>query len=99
MSMPNHSWERLVAAARNAPLRGDVEAPYGFATRVAALARQAEPMTSSIFGRYSLRALGIASLLALASVAANYSAITSAFSDEPSVAADDPVSEVVDIAS
>ena len=100
MSMPNQSWDRLVAAARQAPQEADAEAPFGFATRVVALSRRPEGRGASIFGRYSLRALGVASILAVASVAANYSAIATAFSDDQPVAVtDDPVSEVVAIAS
>ncbi len=97
---PNHpAWDKLTAAARQAPASEDVSAPYGFATRIAARAFAHERPHFSLFARYSLRALGVASLLAIASVAANYSAIASTFSDEPVTTADDPVSEAVDIAS
>ena len=97
MNDTQHTWARLVAAARRAPDERDTTAPYGFSTRVAALAAERAPV--SLFARYSLRALGVACLLAIASVAANYSAIAGAFSDEPAVAADDPVAEAVSIAS
>jgi hypothetical protein len=97
---PNHpSWDKLVNAARRAEPARDESAPYGFATRVAARAMAAERGHFSLFGRYSLRALGVASLLALVSVAANYSAISSAFSEEPVATTDDPVTEAVNIAS
>ena len=92
-------WQRLVAAARQAPDDRDPAAPYGFATRVAALALSASPRPSFsfVFERLSLRALGIACLLMVASVAANYSAIASAFEDE--VDLHDPVTEVLELES
>jgi hypothetical protein len=99
---PQKSWQRLVAAARQAPPpAGDEAAPYGFATRVAALAFARPDPGPSIFARYSLRAAAVAGLLALAAVAANYTAIKGAFDDEgaPVNPTDDPVAEVVDLAS
>jgi hypothetical protein len=102
MSQPdrNQPWLRLAAAARQVRDDRDTAAPYGFATRVAALAFAPERVVSSLFERFSLRALGIASLLAIVSVAANYSTITKAFNANEDVAtADDPVAELVDIAS
>lgn len=100
MSLNHPSWDKLTAAARRANSMQDESAPYGFATRVAALALAQERSQFSLFARYSLRALGIASLLAIVSVAANYSAITAAFTDDqPAMTAVDPVTEAVNIAS
>ena len=101
MNDPLKSWQRLVAAARQAPPAGDLSAPYGFSTRVAALAFAPPAPAASIFARYSLRAAAVAGLLALAAVAANYTAIKGAFVDEsvPVSPTDDPVGEVVDLAS
>ena len=99
MSENNTPWNKLVAAARTAPVDGDVSAPYGFATRIAALALSEERRHASLFARYSLRAVGFAGLLALVSVAANYSAIVSMFQSEPAMATADPVAEAVDLAS
>jgi hypothetical protein len=98
---PHKSWLRLVAAARQVPPAGDESAPYGFATRVAALAFAPSAPAPSVFARYSLRAAAVAGLLALAAVAANYTAIKGAFDDEsvPVTSPDDPVGEVVDLAS
>lgn len=95
------AWEKLVAAARRAPPGAAGEsAPYGFSTRVAALAFADERPLESAFARLSLRAALIACLLAVAAVGVNYAAIKGAFADEPPVAAnDDPVAEVVDLAS
>jgi hypothetical protein len=69
---PRHPWSRLVAAARQAPDDRDASAPYGFATRIAALAVHPQRTMASLLERFSLRAVGIAGLLALASVAMNY---------------------------
>jgi hypothetical protein len=60
-----------------------------------------ESAGASLFARFSLRALGIACLLMVTAVAANYSFITSATvaEDESGTLSDDPVAEVLDIAS
>lgn len=90
----DQSWARLTAAARRAPAPGDTAAPYGFSTRVAALAlAAAERPMRSLFERFSLKAVGLASLLAVASVVANYSALTvEAAEEDYSVVGEDPVS-------
>jgi hypothetical protein len=94
------TWRKLVLAARRAPATPDEPAPFGFSTRVAALAFAAQPASPSPFARVALRAAVVACLLAVAAVAANYSAIAGAFGDEAAVAAnDDPVAEVVDLGS
>lgn len=75
---PNHprdSWSRLAAAARLARDDRDVTAPYGFSTRVVAQAFASEGRVASLFDRFAFRALGVACLLAAASVAVNYSAL------------------------
>jgi len=88
-------WEQLVAAARRAPAVDDLAAPYGFATRVAARAFSEPPPFALLaaFGRFSVRALWMAGLLMLASMAANYVAFASGEEDEQSVV--DPVSDVL----
>jgi hypothetical protein len=92
-------WQRLVEAARRAPPAGDEAAPFGFSTRVAALAFEQRPSPAFIFARTSLRAAAVAGLLAAAAVAVNYSAIRGAFEDDSAAAADDPIAEVVDLGS
>lgn len=98
MSTFDKSWQRLTSAARRAAPAADEAAPYGFSTRVAALAfERSQPSPSSV-ARLSLRAAFIACALAVLAVAANYSVISSAFEDSPSATAgDDPVAEVVDL--
>ena len=96
----DQAWRKLVAAARRAPPPADEAAPFGFSTRVAALAFDGARPAPSAFARLSIRAAGVACLLAVVAVVVNFSAITGAFEDEPAAAGgDDPVSEVVNLGS
>lgn len=79
---PRHPWARLTAAARAVPDNRDEASPYGFATRIAALAMAQERVVVSLFERFSLRALGVSCLLALCSVAINYHLISSPIEEE-----------------
>jgi hypothetical protein len=89
---PNQAWARLTASARRAPSAADMTAPYGFSTRVAALAfSAAERPMRSLFERFSLRAVGVASMLAVLSVVANYTSLTVAAEEEINATGDDPV--------
>ena len=99
---PKHPWQRLAAAARRAPDDRDTVAPFGFAGRVAALALSAERSAVSLLERFSLRALGIACLLTMVTLATNYSVVTRLFAEDeaiPAMTTDDPVAELVDVAS
>ena len=69
---PHDPWSRLVRAARQAPDDRDTSAPYGFSTRVAALAFAVERHSVSVLDRMAWRALGVAGLVALFSVMLNY---------------------------
>ncbi len=100
---PHTPWSRLTAAARTAAARTaadgrEAAAPYGFATRVAALAMAQERKVASLFERFAFRALGTACLLALLSAAVNYSVFSPvpAFSDEE-LTEDDPVAVLLDV--
>ncbi len=97
MNPSDQKWNRLTAGARSAPDDRDTAAPYGFSTRVVALAF-AQQRVGSLLERFSLRALGIAALLALVCVAANYSSVAGSLGDD-SASTDDPVAEIVDLAS
>lgn len=90
---PRHPWSRLVAAARRVEDTRDDAAPFGFGTRIAALAFTSERSVASLFDRFALRALGVACLLAIASVAINYSAVNRPQTTEEPVATatDDPM--------
>ncbi len=72
---PRHPWSRLTAAARSMPAGDKAAAPYGFSTRVAALALGTETRRTSPYERFALRAMGLAGLLAVLSVAANIPAL------------------------
>ena len=85
-------WSKLVAAARNAPDDRDTSAPYGFATRVTAHAWAQRPRRVSLFEHFALRAVGVACLLAVGSVALNYNAIT-----VPPPAGSEAVADVSDV--
>lgn len=103
---PNHPWSRLTRAVRQAREDRDAAAPYGFATRVAALAMAQERRVVSLFEAFALRAVAISGLLALASVAVNYSAFNSltatpttrtAVVDDEAAGADDALAAVLDL--
>lgn len=103
---PRHPWSRLTAAARTVRAERDESAPYGFATRIAALAFAQERRVSSLFERFALRAVGVAALLALFSVVLNYQALSTtggavvAQNEEGEMAppVDDAVALVLDLA-
>jgi hypothetical protein len=105
MKQTPSAWNRLVDTARGAPDSRDVAPPYGFATRVAALAFADERPAGSVFARWSLRAMGVSCLLAVLAVAANYSSVQRLFDDSSPTAAaasavpDDPMTALVDLAT
>jgi len=71
------AWQRLVTAARHEPDRGDDAAPFGFSTRVAAVGMAVElPTMRAMMNRLSWRALGVALMLMIFSIAANYSSFS-----------------------
>src|SRR5688572_7071686 len=73
---PRHPWSRLTTAARDVRDERDATPPYGFATRVAAIAFAQERRVASLFERFAFRAVGISCLLAVGSVVVNYNALT-----------------------
>ena len=103
---PRHPWSRLVAAARQVHDDRDTTPPYGFSTRVAALSFQ-QPAGALLFEPIAFRALSVAALLALFSIALNYqvfsppanSTVTpQVVEPEQLVAVDDAVAIVLDFA-
>jgi len=98
MNPLDEKWMRLTEAARRAGDNRDTAAPYGFATRVAALALAPERAAASLLEKFSLRALGVAALLAAVCVAADYSTVVGFIRGE-TAGSDDPVAEIVDLAS
>jgi len=96
MTSPHHQWPRLAAAARSARDTRDESAPFGFATRVAALAMAAPaPASWALFEKFAVRGLIAACALSLAAVAFGVASWSS--DRENDVAADDTVSEVLDL--
>lgn len=101
---PRHPWTRLTASARQVSDERPTSAPFGFATRVAALALAQEQRIYSLFERFALRAVAVSSLLALVSMAVNYSEIRSGFGtnlvpgvEESSAVHDDALAAVIEI--
>jgi hypothetical protein len=92
------AWRRLTSAARRVPDEGSDDAPFGFGVRVAALAMGADRPRLTAAERISLRAMVVAGVLAVAAIGANYSALARLFQDE-APPSDDPVAELIDIAS
>lgn len=104
MNPEEQAWRKLVEAARRARAERDerdTAAPYGFATRVAALAMaERRPRATALMERFSWRALGVAALLAVASVAASYalpSTTTSATADDEALPDPSTVTAVFDL--
>lgn len=103
---PRHAWNRLTAAARTVSDDRDRSAPFGFATRVAALALGRESRGVSLFDVFALKALGIACLLAACSVALNFGEISrrvggsgpGAGGEDPLLAGNDTVAVVLALA-
>lgn len=99
-SGPDQNWQRLAAAARRAPAAADATAPYGFATRVAARAFVAARPTASLLERFSLRALGVACLMAMLGAAYSYShveATAAVPAEDGFFNTDDPASVLLDV--
>ncbi len=97
---PRHPWARLTAAARTVCDTRDTSAPFGFATRIAALAIVQERRLGSLFELFALRALVVACVLAIFSVAMNYSELTNRLSGSAQGTGDDvllPVNDAVTV--
>jgi hypothetical protein len=100
MKPSDQAWQRLAAAARRAPAdHRETAAPPGFSTRIAALAMTAETPLASVFERFSLRALGVAALLAVVSVAADYSVFSGNAGEDEMPSDDGAVAAVLDLSS
>lgn len=93
---PNHDiWARLASLARRSPVEGDTAAPYGFATRVAALALAARalPPPRVLLEKFAWRGLFAAGAFSAAAVAFGFSALTA--DDESDVLVQDVVAEIL----
>ena len=98
LTSPKHPWQRLVAAARRTQEERELAAPYGFSTRVVALALSQERKLGSLLERFSLRALGVACALTVVTLSANLPLVTSLFTTVEEVSlspSDDPIADLV----
>jgi hypothetical protein len=86
-------WTELVAHARRAPAEPAEPPPFGFVERVAARGLAVRPEPRDWLGLFAWRALGLAVVVLLASVAASYPHVTgtNSLADDE----DDPVSELM----
>ncbi|PTY05620.1 hypothetical protein DB347_14720 [Opitutaceae bacterium EW11] len=86
-------WERLVAAARLAPPTDGAQAPYGFATRVAAKAEipGGTQDLPAFFARFSWRALSVAAVIMGAAVLTTFKPVASNLADVAASIAEPPV--------
>ncbi len=77
-------WQRLVRAARQAPDKFEDSAPWGFSTRVVAESHTVRQGggTANEFARFSWRALGVAALVMVTTVAANYQPVMTRLVDD-----------------
>jgi hypothetical protein len=96
MNRFDHQWRKLTALARQAREARDASAPYGFATRVAALAATAPAASlGTAFERMALRGLFVAAAFGVGAMVFHYSTILSEPSDE--YAATDAIGEMLDL--
>lgn len=95
MNRHDQAWQRLAAAARRAPEDRDDTAPFGFATRVAALAfaGRSLPTTGMLLEKFALRGLLAACACSAAAAAFGYSVLTA--DPDSQTEAGDLVSEVL----
>lgn len=91
-----HRWLRLTSLARQAPIEEDVASPYGFSTRVAALAMQARPPSDALLEKFALRGLVAALTLGAASLAFSFTELTAEADDDLTLAAD-PLPELLEL--
>lgn len=95
-------WQRLLAASHRAPSEPEASAPFGFATRVVALAFEKQRIRTSPLERLALRALGVSCLLAALGAVSSYTLLNQPTTNNTSVDAyftgDDPASIVLDTA-
>jgi hypothetical protein len=94
---PRHAWNRLAVAARTVRDDRDTSAPYGFSTRIAALAMGQELRSVSLFDVFAVRALWVACALAVFSIAVNYSEMPGRVGGASSTAGDDSMLDAVSV--
>jgi hypothetical protein len=93
MSRFEQQWQKLIVAARQAPVEPAAAAPYGFATRVVAQAAALPATPGLSLERFAIRGLLLAAVCGVAAVAFNYSV----FSTEQDIYATGTTDVVVDL--
>jgi hypothetical protein len=96
MNRYDRQWQKLVALARQAPAEAGA-APYGFATRVTALAVAQAPAPWVPLERFALRGLLLAAVCSAAAVAFNFTALFSDQAELYTTGTTDTVVELLDI--
>ena len=97
MNQFDQQWRKLTALARQAGDSRDMAAPYGFATRAAALASGIPPSPVwAPFERFAVRGLMVAAALGVAAIAFEYSPLTTSTQTDAYAAAD-TVGELLDL--
>ena len=96
MNRFDHQWQKLIAAARQAPTDPGA-APYGFATRVAAQAGALPAPSGLSLEGFALRGLFVAALCSVAAVAFNYSGFSTDQADIYATGTTDVVGDLLDI--
>lgn len=72
----DEKWQKLTTLARQAPAETAPAAPYGFATRVVALAQATPPSNPwSVLERFALRGFVAAAVCGVAAIAFSYSGL------------------------
>ncbi len=95
--MNDSKWQKLIELARKAPVDTEASAPYAFSTRVVAQAfsETSAAATSVSAAKIYLRAMGVAGLIAVVTVAANLKPVLNNLDDDVATLSD-PTVEVSD---
>lgn len=94
MNRFDHQWQKLITAARQAPV-DPATAPYGFATRVAAQAVTMAPAPWLSLERFALRGLAVAAVCSVAAFALNFTELSS--EQQPDIYATGTTDTLVDM--
>jgi hypothetical protein len=96
MNRFEHQWQKLIAAARQAPADGG-SAPYGFATRIVAQAVALPVAPWLSLERFAVRGLFLAAVCGVTAVAFNYSVFSTEQADLSATGTTDVVVDLLDI--
>ena len=88
MNTPDNVWKKLTQAARQTPVNENVEAPFGFASRVVAQWRAGQQPRPSAWELLSVRSLAFATLVMIVCLSLNYEVVQEQFSVDPTAPVD-----------